>query len=184
VDNILGILLFLQNPLKVTSRKLFPSDKNYILREVQISSRKSLLRYLASYTKAYYLSHHNPLGIQDETVRRINASKGFPLQAFDGFYHDLSALYRFMHGEVQLEFLFDGSSHWQKYEEDWVTFFKKSVQIYCSNRFFIRAVLDIVVFHSHDRVASLAGDRLKYFLTQEYELKVYKYKGIRRLKVS
>lgn len=166
------------------SRKLFPGDKNYILHEVQLSSRKTLLTHLAQYARSFYLTRHNPLGIVDEAVARIKASSHFPMDAFDAFYHDFSAIYRFLHGEVQLEFLFDGSSHWQKYENDWVVFFKRSVETYCENRFFLRAVLDITVFHNGDRVAYLAGDRLKYFLMQEYEVKVYKYRGIRRLSAS
>jgi hypothetical protein len=165
-------------------RKLFSTDKNYILREVQLSTRKSLLRDLVRFSKNFYLSHHNPLGLIDDIISRIKASGNFPEEAFDEFYHDLCAIYRYQHGEVQLEFLFDGRSHWQKYESDWVAFFKQKCADFCFNRYFLRAVLDIAVFHNHDRVAHLAGDRLKYFLIHHYDMKVYKYKGIRALKAS
>ena len=165
-------------------RKLFSTDKNYILREVQFSSRKTLLRELVRFSKEYYLRNHNPLGLIDDIIDCIHASKKFPYEAFDQFYHDFCAIYRYQFGEVQLEFLFDGRSHWQKYEEDWVAFFKIRCAEFCRNRFFLRAVLDIGVFHNRDRVAYLAGDRLKYFLTQHYDMKVYKYRGIKTLKVS
>lgn len=159
-------------------RRLFPSDKNYILGEVQTSEKESLLQYLVRYVKQYYLDHHNPLGLIDDTILEIQREKRFPIEAFDEFYHDFSTIYRFKHGEVQLEFLFDGTSHYEKYVFDWVNFFKQNVHTYCTNRHFVRAILDIAVFHHHDRVAYLAGDRLKYFLSQYYGMKVYKYRGI------
>lgn len=159
-------------------RRLFPSDKNYILSEVQASHQNSLLQYLVSYVKQYYLQNYNPLGLIDDTILEINKDKDFPIEPFEEFYHDLAALYRFKHGEVQLEFLFDGTSHDIKYINEWGNFFKQNIRAYCLNRHFIRAVLDIAVFHHHDRVAFLAGDRLKYFLNQYYGMRVYKYRGI------
>jgi hypothetical protein len=164
-------------------RKIFPSDKNYILKEAQAFTRIFLLEELAKFVKQYYLSHHNPLGLIDETIRSIQESDEFPLEPFDEFYHDLSAIFRLKRGEVQLAFLFDGRSHFQKYEEDWCNFFLEQIKDFSTNRFFVRAVLDITVFHKTDRIANLAGDRLKYFLTQHYTMKVYKYRGIKHLEV-
>lgn len=162
-------------------RRLFPSDKNYLLTEVQASQKISLLQYLVKHVKQYYLNNYNPLGLIDDTIIEIQKEKRFSFDSFDEFYHDLAAIYRFKHGEVQLEFLFDGSSHDQKYVNEWIGFFKQNIKTYCTNRYFIRAVLDISVFHHHDRVAYLAGDRLKYFLNQYYGMKVYKYRGIMEL---
>ena len=159
-------------------RRLFPSDKNYILSEVQDAQKESLLKYLVGFVKQYYLQNYNPLGLVDDTILEIKKDKKFPLEAFDEFYHDLAAIFRFKHGEVQLEFLFDGITHYDKYKRDWERYFKQSIHSYCANRFFIRAVLDIAVFHHHDRVALLAGDRLKYFLSNYFGMKVYKYRGI------
>lgn len=165
-------------------RTLFPGDKNYILQEVQTSMREDLLHKLVDFVKTYYLSVHNPLGLIDDTISSIQNSTHFPLEPLYEFYHDLAAVYRYNYGEVQLEFLFDGRTHFEKYNKEWERFFMESILEFCSNRFFIRAILDIAVFHKHDRVAELAGDRLKYFLIQYYEVKVYKYRGIQKLKVS
>ena len=159
-------------------RRLFPSDKNYILSEVQAEKKDTLIHDLVSFVKEYYLLHSNPLGLIDDTILEIQKEKEFPQVAFDEFYHDLATIYRFKHGEVQLEFLFDGASHYEKYANDWVAFFKQNIHTYCLNRYFVRAVLDIAVFRHEDRVAFLAGDRLKYFLNQFYGMKVYKYRGI------
>ena len=159
-------------------RRLFPSDKNYLLLDAQTDQKATLVQYLVDYVKDYYLKNCNPLGLIDDTILEIQKTKKFPIEAFDEFYHDLSAIYRFKHGEVQLELLFDGTSHDSKYMQEWANFFRQSIKAYCLNRYFVRAVLDIAVFHHHDRVAYLAGDRLKYFLNQYFGMKVYKYRGI------
>lgn len=159
-------------------RRLFHSDKNHILKESQISQEGRLLRSMADFVKQYYLKHYNPLGLIDDTILEIQNAGDFEIEEFHGFYHDLAAVYRFRHGEVQLEFLFDGSSHFDKYCEEWERFFKQNIMAFCANKFFIKAVLDIAVFHRHDRVASLAADRLKYFLTNYFDVKVYKYRGV------
>jgi len=159
-------------------RRLFPSDKNSILIEVQSSQQEYLLKYLVDFVKQYYQLHYNPLGLIDDIILEINKDKEYPMEAFEEFYHDLSAVYRFKHGEVQLELLFDGSSHDEKYTADWISYFKQNIHTFCGNKYFLRAVLDISVFHHLDRVAFLAGIRLKYFLTNYFDLKVYKYRGI------
>ena len=159
-------------------RRLFPADKNHILMEVQTSQRNALLLELVNFVKAYYFHHFNPLGLIDDTILEIQKQKDFPLEAFDEFYHDLAAVYRFKHGEVQLGFLFDGSTHYDKYTREWEDYFRQSIRTFCANKFFIKAVLDISVFHNHGHVAYLAGGRLKYFLTHFFDLKVYKYRGV------
>ncbi len=159
-------------------RRLFPSDKNSMLMEVQASQQEALLKYLVDFVKHYYQLHYNPLGLIDDIILEINKEKEYPMEAFEEFYHDLSAVYRFKHGEVQLEFLFDGSTHFEKYTSEWIVYFKQNIHAFCSNKYFLRAVLDISVFHHLDRVAFLAGVRLKYFLTNYFDLKVYKYRGI------
>ena len=158
--------------------RLFPSDENSILMEAQALQKDTLLKYLVDFVKQYYQLHYNPLGLIDDIIIEINKEKDYPMEAFEDFYHDLSAVYRFRNGEVQLEILFDGSTHFEKYSNDWTTFFKQNVYAFCANKYFLRAVLDISVFHHYDRVAFLAGDRLKYFLTNYFDLKVYKYRGI------
>jgi len=163
-------------------RKIFPADKNYLLKEAQALTRNALLKNLARDVKQHYLRHYNPLGLIDDTITKIKESGDFPLAPFHEFYHDLAAIYRFEHGEVQLGFLFDGSTHLEKYQKDWEDFFTEQIQSYLKSRFFIRAVLDISVFHKTDRVAFLAGARLKYFLIQWYEMKVYKFRGIQKVR--
>ncbi len=159
-------------------RRLFPADKNHILMEVQSTFRDELLLELVGFVKGYYLHHFNSLGLIDDIILEIQKQKTIPYEAFDEFYHDMAAVYRFRNGEIQLELLFDGSTHYDKYAKEWKTYFKQNIISFCSNKFFLKAVLDISVFNNHRHAAQLAGDRLKYFLANYFDLKVYKYRGV------
>ena len=165
-------------------RKLFPGDKNYILREVQEDQKDELLFFLVEYVKDFYLNIHNPLGLIDKTILKIKNSKDYPLAPLSEFYYDLAAIYRYQYGEVQLEFIFDGRSQEEKYTSEWHAYFKNSIKEYCYNIHFLKAVLEISVFHPKHRIAHLAGNRMKYFIEQHFELKVYKHKGIQKRKAS
>ncbi len=165
-------------------RKLFPSDKNYILKEIQEIKKEQLLSFLVEYVKNFYLQVHNPLGLIDKTILKIKNSKNYPLEPLNEFYYDLAAIYRYQYGEVQLAFIFDGRSQEEKYDAEWEEFFKSSIHEYCFNIHFLKAVLEISVFHPKDRIAHLAGSRMKYFIEQHFDLKVYKYKGIKERKAS
>lgn len=162
-------------------RRLFPSDKNQILMEVQSSQKDTLLLELVEFVKAYYFQHYNPLGLIDDTILEIKKQKTFPVEAFDEFYYDLATVYRFKNGEIQLEFLFDGSTHQEKYTREWGDYFRQNIRTFCLSKLFIRAVLDISVFHHLGHVAMLAGNRLKYFLSHFFELKIYKYRGVMKI---
>ncbi len=165
-------------------RKLFPTDKNYILKDVQEFNRDTLLIFLIEHVKEFYLKVHNPLGLIDPTILKVQDTDDYPLEPLFEFYYDLAAIYRYQYGEVQLEFIFDGSSHEEKYLKEWIDYFKKSIHNYCYNFHFLKAVLEISVFHPKDRVAFLAGNRMKYFIEHHFDLKVYKYRGIQKLKAS
>ena len=166
------------------NRKFFPTDKNYILQEVQNELRSELLHHLVEFVKRYYLKNHNPLGLIDDSIERIKNCEDYAVSMLDEFYDDLAVIYRFQFAEVQLEFLFDGTSHYDKYHKEWQEFFKTSVKEYCLNDHFVKAVLEITVFHPVGHRALLAGNRMKYFLEHFFELKVYKYRGVQKIKLQ
>ena len=169
---------------KVMVTKLFPSDKNYILKQIQEDTRDQLQVYLVEYVKEFYLQYHNPLGLIDKTIIKVKNSKDYPLHPLNEFYFDLSAIYRYQFGEVQLEFSFDGKSLEEKYEEQWTKYFKSSIKRFSYNINFLKAVLEISVFHPKGKHTFLAGQRMKYFIEHYFDLKVYRYKGIQKLKAS
>lgn len=166
------------------SRLLFPLDKNYTLKQVQLDVKAQLLQKMIDLVIDHYLRFGNPLGIEDDTVMTIRACNKYALEHFDTFYHELAGVYRYKIGSNQLEFVFSGRSHYDKYLDDWSEAFNIWIEDFLSHHHFIKAVLEMAVFHPKGRVAFLAGNRLKAFLSQYFHLKVYKYRGILPLQVA
>ncbi len=159
-------------------QKFFPLDKNYILKTVQAEARTDLLQWLIEEVKNVYLICFNPLGIEDDVILRIKRSTSCQLELLDNFYQELAGIYRFKYSCNQLEIIFDGRSHYEKYEDDWKFAFHNWVREFCQSPNFIKAVLECTILYPDDKKAALAQQRMKYFLTRHFELKVFKYKGI------
>lgn len=165
-------------------RKLFPFDKNHILKEAQLTCKEALLIALVENAKQGYLNLCNPLGLEDDPIRKIKSSNHFDMALLEEFYEHLAGIYRYKYGSNQLEFMFDGKSHYERYQEDWSLVFQEWTAEFCRDINFLKAILEVTVFYPKDRKALLAGNRLKTFITQHFYLKVYKYKGIVRLNTA
>ena len=165
-------------------KRLFTSDKNYILKEAQFSQKEYLLKKLVLNTKQYYLHEYNPLGIVDETIRTILEIRNIDTTFLDHFYYELSGIYRFKYGKNQLEFLFDGDSHLEKYTKDWECKFHKWTHDFLTYRHFVRAVLEGAFLDPTHRNQHHVEIRLKLFLEQYFGLRVYVYYGIRKIKAA
>ena len=169
----------LNNQDIINAKKLFPSDKNYILKEVQLRTENELLTWLVDYVKEYYETFHNPLGLIDDTIETIRSSHFENTKLFNEFYSDLAGIYRYKHGEIQLEFLFDGNSHYTKYKSEWKVTFMKWVTQLLNQRVVMRAFLEITVFGvSREKQLELILSRLKSYVEQYFGVKIYKYKGL------
>ena len=160
------------------SRPLFPQDKNYILKEVQADTQQALLQQLVRKVRHTYLSKFNPLGLEDDTIRAIACCQEFRLDHLDAFYWELAGVFRYRIGSNQLEFIFSGKSHYDKYYDDWTEAFDLWLEDFLLSQYFIRAVLEMSILQPHGRAALLARDRMKVYLSQYFNLKVYKYRGI------
>ena len=165
-------------------QKYFPLDKNYLLEAAQLDSEREFIVKLIDFTKEYYLNNCNPLGLEDDTIKAIKAHKTEYTDRLKEFYRNLAAIYRFKYGQNQLEFLFDGSDHSTKYRQDWAEAFVKWINEFCSKSNFVRAILELTVFYPKDRRSELAENRMKAFIAQQFELKIYKYKGIVKTSVA
>lgn len=161
-------------------QKYFPLDKNYILEKAQIDLQEELITYLINFSKQFYLQQYNPLGIEDATIKSIKTHETTYTDRLEEFYRNLAAVYRFKYGQNQLEFLFDGVDHYTKYIDDWSETYKNWLVDFCLKPNFLRAVLELTVFYPEGRKAELAENRMKTFINQHFELKIYKYKGIVR----
>jgi len=141
-------------------RKFFPLDKNYLLEEAQLSLQDFLLTNLIERVKAAHQHIHNPLDLNDAFSNQIKTYVARTLKPLHAFYQNLAAVYRFKHGDNQLQFLWDGSNHLEVYKTEWAQTFRQWTDEFCQRELFIQAVLDLSVFLPTNRHADLAEDTL------------------------
>ncbi|UII22740.1 hypothetical protein [Fulvivirga ligni] len=165
-------------------QKYFKLDKNYILEQAQINSERELIVYLIDFAKKYYQDQFNPLGLLDEPVRRIKTHETEYTTRLQEFYSNLSGIYRFQNADNQLELLFDGQDHYQKYLNDWKQTYKDWLIDFCNKPNFLKAVLELTVFYPEGRKSELAENRMKTFIQSQFDLKIYKHKGIVQMKIA
>ncbi len=167
--------------------KFFPLDKNYLLEEAQLSLQDKLLYFLFDRVKEAYELQRNPLGLKDSFTLKIQNYKLLNLQPLEVFYKNLAGVYRYKWGDSQLEFVWDGRDHSEKYQEEWDAFFKKSIALFCNEELFVQAVLDVTVFfptHQDEKQLVLAESRMNTFMLQHFGVKIHKEKGLVKLKVA
>jgi hypothetical protein len=165
-------------------RKFFPLDKNYLLEEAQLELQDDLLQTLVERIKQEYEMRFNPLGLEDSYSKRIKYFKPKDLKSLGAFYQNLAAVYRYKCGDNQLEFIWDGGEHFEKYKSDWSDAFGQwSVQFF-RQELFIKAVLDLTVFLPANKKVHLAENRMNNFIHQQFEIKIHKSKGIVAMRVA
>ncbi len=165
-------------------QRFFPYDKNYILKQVQQDLEPDLLTQLIQYSKVAYHHLYNPLGLNDDTSIRVRNYEKNQLIYLHTFYTTISGIYRFKFGNNQLEFLWDGRTHYEKYCEEWKEGFVQWMKEFCQKPQFLKAVLAATVFCKNRRQGELAENRLRIFVNSHFDVKVYKNRGIVPMKVA
>lgn len=165
-------------------RKFFPLDKNYLLEEAQLLLHDRLLTELINKAKSAYQWKHNPLGLNDAFSEKINNYNITNLRPLTPFYQNLAGIYRFKFGDNQLDFLWDGKDHSEKYQEDWTMTFHQWTDQLCLQANFVQAVLDLSVFLPQNRQAHLAENRMNAVMLGFFDVKIHKQKGIVAMKVA
>lgn len=165
-------------------RKFFQLDKNYLLEKAQLELKDQLLFQLFDLVIQTYEQQQNPLGLGDDFSLKIKNYKLLNLEPLEDFYYKLAGVYRFKWGANQLEFLWDGTDHQEKYKSDWKHFFETQIRIFCRQELFIQAVLDLTVFLPENRPSDLAENRMNHFMLQHFEVKFHKSKGLVAMKVA
>ncbi len=99
--------------------KYFDQDKNQILRAAQAFVEPRLLTQWVEIAKIQYARAENPMGLMDDFALHIESIKEFDTEFLKEFYELLSVIYRFTIGDNQLEFIWDGRSHYEVYAENW-----------------------------------------------------------------
>jgi diadenosine tetraphosphatase ApaH/serine/threonine PP2A family protein phosphatase len=165
-------------------RKFFPHDKNYLLENAQLSLQDELLTGLIEKVKAHYLHMHNPLGLNDTFTSRIVNHTPWNLKPLYGFYQNLAAVYRFKFGNNQLEIVWDGRDHQEKYKAEWTACFTAWTGEFCRYELFLQAALDLTVFLPENRHADLAECRMNHFILKHFDVKIHRSRGIVNMKVA
>ncbi len=161
-----------------SNRNYFLLDKNYLLKEVQQERKTAFLQYLVENVNQAYFKYCNPLGLIDDTILKIQNYKEINTDHLQGVYELLSGIFRYQIGTNQLEFLFDGKSHVEKYQEDWERCFKEWVVTFCQDERFLKLILALTVFYKNEISATLVESRLKNYIGNHFKIRVYRYKGI------
>ncbi len=158
------------------NHRFFPLDKNYILKEAQSNLKQPLMKAMFEHVKAAYLLQCNPLGLEDDNIIRIkNYEELYPV-VFSDFYDSIAGIYRYKYGSNQLELLFDGKTHLERYTEDWEKQYKLWIAEFCQEYRFLKAVLKLTVFRENYNI-EYAEKRLQIFLVTRFSLKLGRKKG-------
>jgi len=165
-------------------RKFFAHDKNYLLEEAQLRAQDYLLTKLIDSAITAYQQLNNPLGLNDVFSEKIAAYYPKDLKSLYPFYQNLAGIYRFKFGENQLEFLWDGKDHTEKYLEDWSLSFQQWTALLCRQIQFVQAVLDLTVFLPDTPHAQMSENRMNAVLPGLFDVKIHKQKGIVEMKVA
>lgn len=165
-------------------QKLFPLDKNYILRQAQSLTEEELIDRMIAEMKISYTSLYNPLELIDETYLKILNTVEFPRERVRLIYRQLSGIYRYLHGDNQLEMLFDGRSHLEKFQQDWSIAFLKYVCQLGRHEQYVKTMLRMSVLFDTDSRAEWSENHCKAFINQYFEVKVIKRHGELILKVG
>ena len=166
------------------SQRLFLLDKNYILKQAQEDLKTVLELSFIEKLKEGYFRVFNPLRLLDATSEKIHEYQAAQPNLFDELYEVLCGIYRYQIGDNQLELLFDGSSHYDKYVSDWRLAFEEWVLALCQNPNFIIAGLELSVFYNPDKRIALPLNRMKLIVYEHFKLKLYKHRGIQIFKTA
>ncbi len=165
-------------------RKFFPQDKNYLLEEAQLRVKDRLLTTLIDKAIFTYQRMNNPLGLNDAFSEKIAHYYPADLSSLYTFYETFAGIYRFKYGENQLDFLWDGRDHTEKYGEDWSATFDSWTALLCREIQFAQAVLDLTVFLPEKGMVHLAESRMNAVMLNQLEVRLYKQKGMLRMRVA
>ena len=170
--------------MELTDHRLFPYDKNLILKQAQADLEADLLTELIHISKMGYQQVYNPLGLNDDTSLRVENYEKNQLIYLHSFYTSLCGIYRYKFGSNQLELIWDGRSHYDKYSSEWSEAFVKWCREFSLTPQFLKAVLAATVFCKNRRQGEMAENRLRVFLNGQFEVRVHKARGIVAMKVA
>lgn len=125
--------------------KYFDQDKNTILRAAQGFIEPQLLNVWVEKAMEGYNINENPMGLVDDFILELQAVKTYDTEFLSELYSLLAAIYRLKKGNNQLEFIWDGRSHYEVYAENWITEFEEWMKYFCNQPEIYRAIIKVCV---------------------------------------
>lgn len=163
-------------------QKLFPLDKNVIFRQAQSLLEDQSLELMVEELKSAYTIWYNPLGLMDDTYRQIMNRSEFSKDRIGVIYAQLCGIYRYQYTSNQLEFIFDGKSHLERYQDDWKGQFLLWLRELGRHERYVKTLLRMTLLYDTETRAEFAENRCKSFINEYFGVKVIKRKG--RLKIA
>ncbi len=102
----------------------------------------------------------------------------------EGIYENLAAIYRYQYGDAQLEIIWDGKSHFEKFTEDWSRVYSEWVNELCLNRSFVKGILQLTVFNDQKKNTFFIENSIKGMINEYFNLKILTRNGVKRLYVK
>lgn len=166
-------------------QKLFPLDKNYILRQAQTVMEEDLLDVMVIELKKSYTQLFNPLMLMDDTFSKILETKEFPRERIRIIYRQLCGVYRLKNGNNQLELLFDGRSHFEKFKEDWQNQFMDWLRELGNHEIYVKNMMRMTLLFDTASRAEWSENQCKFFINQYFNLKIVRrYGELKLLKMA
>jgi hypothetical protein len=157
--------------------RFFKHDKNYILQEAQVSLKEDLLLETIDWVKEQFSLHENPMGLEDDLFISLKNSRVFNVVFLEDFYETLAGIYRLLHGDNQLEFIWDGRTHLEHYQQEWSAKYKEWIVQFCYIRGFRRAVVKACILEPMANYTMLKPYLFKVIQT-EFPVKITRKKEL------
>ncbi|MEO9964947.1 MAG: hypothetical protein ABJF11_04115 [Reichenbachiella sp.] len=161
--------------------KSFEKDKNSLLKAAQDQIFDILARKLVEVTIQKYSLYFNPLGLVDDTFQQILDYQNENDRELGGIYENLCVAYRYKYGDNQLEIIWDGKSHEQKYKEDWQEAFSVWINDLTENPSIIKGILQLTVFNDAKKNLTFVRNSIKGLINDYFEIKILKRNGIKQV---
>ncbi len=164
--------------------KIYPLDKNYILRQAQFAMEEELMEQMIYELKRSYTYLYNPLRLMDETYAQILDTFEFPTDRLRLIYRQLCGIYRYKNEDNQLAMLFDGRSHFDAFKEEWEAGLIAYVKELGNHEQYVKTLLRMTILYDNESRAEWAENHCKSFINQYFGVKVVKTYGELKLKVG
>lgn len=164
--------------------KLFPLDKNYILRQAQATVQENLIGIMVEELRKSYTRMYNPLGLMDDTYLEIMTNLDYPKDAIKIIYKQLAGIYRYKFGSNQLELLFDGKSHLEKYQEEWSDQLVKWIKEMGLCESYVKTMLRMTLLNNSETKAVFAENHCKSYINGFFQVKIIKRNGELKLRTA